>query len=131
VHTLDIIALGFPVPKVGADPAHATVVMNNQMVDLLAIRGNTHEECIKHSRRFLPLPRRYVLLISRDRDNTQWLRRFGSFLQPTSPQFGEDRNFTDPNGGSLHLGYQDLLDIFRNSSTAEAVQGAINAQLAA
>jgi len=131
VYTLDIVALGFPDFKVGADPAHATVVMNNQMVDLLAIRGNTHEGCIKHSRRFLPLPRRYVLLISRDRDNTQWLQRFGSFLRPTSPQLGEERNFTDPNGGSLHLGYRNLLDLFRNSATAAAVHEAINDALAA
>jgi len=131
VYTLDIIGLGFPQPTVGVDPAHATVVMNNQMVDLLAIRGNTHEACIEHSKRFLPLARRQVLLISRDRDNTPWRRKFGSFLQPNSPQLGEERNFTDPNAASLHLGYHKLLHIFRNSATAAAVQGAINAELTA
>ena len=131
VHTLDIIGLGFPQTTVGADPAHATVVMNNQMVDMLAIRGNTHEACIEHSKGFLPQPRRQVLLISRDRDNTHWPRTFGSFLQPKGVQFGEERNFTDPNSGWLHLGYHKLLDIFRNSATAAAVQEGINAELAA
>lgn len=41
VHTLDIISIGFPQSTVDADPAHAAVVMNNQPVDLLAIRGDT------------------------------------------------------------------------------------------
>jgi hypothetical protein len=131
VHTLDIVGIGFTPTVAGADPAHATVVVDNQMVDLLAIRGNTHEACIEHSKGFLPLPRRQVLLISRDRDNTYWRRKFGSILQPNNPQLGAERNFTDPNGGSLYLGYQNLLDIFRKSATAVAVQGAINAELAA
>lgn len=131
VHTLDIIGIGFPQPTVGAEPAHATVMMNNQIIDLLAIRGNTHEGCIEHSKGFVPRPRRQVLLISRDRDNTPWRRKFGSFLQPNSAQLGEEPNITDPNSGSLHLGYQKLLDIFRNSATAAAVQGAINGELAA
>jgi hypothetical protein len=105
--------------------------MNNQTIDLLIIRGNTHDACIKHSESFLPLPRRQVLLISRDRDNTAWRHKYGSILQPNSPQLGQERNFTDPSGGRLHLGYEKLLNIFRNSSTAAAVQGAINAELAA
>lgn len=131
VHTLDIVSLGFAPPTVGADPAHATVLMNNQTVDLLAIRGASHEACINHSKRFLPLPRRQVLLISRDPDNNPWRQRFGSFLQPERPQLGQERDITDPASGSLHLGYRKLLDIFRQSTTAAAIHGAINAELAA
>ena len=131
VHTLDIVGLGFPHPTVGADPAHATAVINGQTVDLLGIRGNSHEACVEHSKIYLPLPRRQVLLVSRDRDNTLWRQRFGSFLEPKVPQLGEERNITDPQSGSLHLGYQKLLEIFRNSPTPAAAQGAINAELAA
>ena len=130
VHTLGIVGLGIAPPKVGANPAHATVVMNNQTVDLLAIRGTTHEACIEHAKSFLPLPRRQVLLVSRDRDNNPWRRRYGSFLEPESPQLGQERNITDPASGSLHLGYRRLLDIFQQLTTADAVQGAISADLA-
>lgn len=131
VHTLGIVGLGFPAPVVGADPAHATAVMNNQTVDILAIRGTSHDRCIEHSRSFVPLPRRQSLLISRDRDNNPWREMFGSFLQPDNPQLGQERNITDPASGLLHLGYRQLLDIFQQSSTATAVRDAINAQLAA
>lgn len=131
VHTLDIIGLGFSQVTVGADPAHAAVVMNNQTVDLLAIRGVSHEECIKHSRDFLPLPRRKVLLISRDPDNNPCRRRLGSFLKPESTRLGQELNITDPASGSLHLGYRKLLDIFLESTTSAAVQVAINDELVA
>ena len=131
VHTLDIVGVGFPPPTVGADPAHAAVLINNKTVDLLAIRGASHEGCIEHSKRFLSNPQRQVLLVSRDRDNTTWHKRFGSFLQPETPRLGQERNITDLASGSLHLGYQRLLDIFRQSATAAAIEGGINAELAA
>lgn len=131
VHTLDIISLGFIPPTVGSDSAHATVVMNNQIVDLLAIRGASHESCIEHSKNYyLPSTRRQALLISRDRDNNPWRLKFGSYLQPERSLLGQERNFTDPASGSLHLGYRKLLDIFQQSTTATALQGAINAELA-
>jgi hypothetical protein len=131
VNTLDIVSLGTPPPTVAADPAHATVDMGNQTIDLLAIRGASHQACIEHSKTFLPLPRRKSLLISRDKDNNPWSRRFGNFLDPESAQLGKEQKFTDPNSGSLHLGYRKLLDIFQTSATADAVQGAIYAELTA
>jgi hypothetical protein len=131
VHTLDIIRVGFTDTVVGTRPSHATVVMNNQSVDLLVIRAKSHEDCIRHSEGFLPLQQRKVLLISRDQDNNPLRRKFGSFLQPDSPRLNQDRNITDPSSGSLHLGYRKLLDIFQASPTATAVQGAIDAELAA
>ena len=131
VHTLDIVALGSPPPSVAADPAHATVIMDSQTIDLLAIRVHSHQACIQHSRAFLPLPRRKSLLISRDKDNNPWSQRFGSFLEPETAKFGQEQKFTDPASGSLHLGYRRLIEIFQTAATANAVQGALNAELAA
>jgi len=131
VHTLDILRLGYDSLVVGASHAHATVVMNTQTIDLLAIRGASHEDCIEHSKQFPPLPRRQVLLISRDHDNNHWKQRLGSFLQPINPQLGQERNITDTTSGTLHLGYRKLLDIFQQSTTGVDVQGAINAELTA
>jgi hypothetical protein len=131
VHTLDIVGLGSPPPTIGADPAHAALAINGQIVDLLAIRGESHESCLKHSERFLPLPRRQVLLVSRDHDNNPWRRRFGNFLHPQSQHLSQEREITNPASGSLHLGYRNLLEIFQQAATVTAVQGAIDAALAA
>jgi len=131
VHTLDIIGVGFSPPTVGVDPAHATVPITNKVVDILAIRGSSHEQCIAHSRTFLTNPQRQVILVSRDPDNTAWDKRFGSFLRPETPQLGDERNITDPASGSLHLGYQNLLGIYRQSATPADLGGGIGAELAA
>ena len=129
VHTLDIVCLGSSPPTVDADSSHASVVMNSQAVDLLAIRGKSHEECLTYSRTLTPMPRRQVLLVSRDPDNNPWLRRFGSFLQPHNLQLGQERRITDPASGLLHLGYRNLLNIFQQATTVDAVSGAINDEL--
>jgi hypothetical protein len=131
VHTLDIVGLGFSPLAIGADPAHAAVVMNNQSVDILAVRGYSHELCLEHSKNLLPQPGRQVLLISRDRDNNSWLKKFGSFLDPESAKLDQEQNITDPNSGLLHLGYRNLLDIFQQAGTVAAAQGAIDAALTA
>jgi hypothetical protein len=130
VHTLDIVCLGSSPPTVGGDSAQASVVMNNQTVDLLAIRGESHEDCLKYSQNLLPPPRRQTLLVSRDPDNNPWLRRFGSFLQPESQHLGQEHKITDPASGLLHLGYRNLLNIFQQTATVAAVPGAIDAELA-
>ena len=131
VHTLDIVGLCFSPITVSAHAAHATVVMNNQIVDLLAVRGRSHESCVEHSKRFLINPRRQALLVSRDRDNTRWRPRFGNYLRPETPQPGQELKITDSASGSLHLGYQNLLEIFLGAATTADVDGGINADLAA
>jgi hypothetical protein len=130
VHTLDIVSLGCPPPTVGVDSSHASVVLNRQTVDLLAIRGESHEKCLKHCHALITMPRRQLLLISRDPDNNQWLQRFGSFLSPGNPRLGQERNITDPASGLLHLGYRNLLDVFQQTATVTDVPGAIDAELA-
>lgn len=131
VHALSILAIPFQNPAVEAEPAHATISIGAQQVDVLAIRGATHEACIKHSERYVPSPRRHVLLVSRDRDNTVWVNRFGSFLQPETVSPGAERKITDPATGMLHLGYHNLLSLYRQANTAEEIEAGISAELAA
>ena len=103
--------------------------MGDKVVDLLAVRGTTHTGCIEHSKELLALPRRRVLLISRDRDNNPWRSKEGSFLRPATGKLNTELDITDTASGSLHLGYRRLLDIFQEAVTAGRVQENINAEL--
>jgi len=131
IHTLDILGVGYALPTVGTVPAHAAISIQSKIVDILAICGTSHENCIIHSTKSLGNPQRQLILVSRDPDNTPWVKRFGNFLEPEAPRLGAERNITDPASGSLHLGYQNLLTLFRNSATSVALQGGINAEFAA
>jgi hypothetical protein len=129
VHTLEIFGVACAFQTVGSGSLHATLSIRNKMVNLVAIRGVTHAHCIEHSKKFVSSPAHQVLLISRDEDNTAWDPRFGSILEQQSKTLGQERKITDPASGSLHIGYAQLLTMFRTSATPVAIEGAINAEL--
>ena len=121
----------FPPPILEDTPAHAVVVIDGQTMDLCAIRGASHEDCIEHSRKIQHNPQRRLLLISCDPWNTHWDPRSGSFLRPTTTSLQRERNITDPATQVLHLGHQDLLTVIGNSTTTEEVAHGIITRLAA
>ena len=131
VHTLDIMAVGLPPATFEDTSAHAVVHIGEQLLDICAIRGVSHEKCIEHSKRMQQSPHRKLLLISRDPDNTHWDRRFRSFLQPVAIPLNREHRITEPSTSLLHLGYQDLLAIFRQAATIGEVSDGIKTALAA
>ena len=132
VHTLDIVGVTPALQAIGVELVHAATVLNGKQVDVVAICGTSHEECVEHLKsRLLENQRRQVLLVSRDMDNTSWCPKFTSILEPAAPRPGDERKFTDPAGGSLHIGYQDLLLIFQRANDAADIAKRINAKLTA
>lgn len=125
VNTLNVVTVGRSRPTLPSDPAHATLELQGEPIDLLAIAGNSHEECINHSKHYVPSPRRRSLLVSRDKDNNNWLPRFGSFLEPEKRP-GDSQKITDPYSGVVHIGYRKLIDLMQASDSVAALQGAIN-----
>jgi len=130
-NTLDIlrVALAPTVPNISGDPVHASIEIGNHDVDLIAVRGNSHDECVTHVNKLRPLRRRPTLLVSRDHDNTKWAKKLGNFLQPLT-QPGDEPRITDPSSGMIHIGYQNLLEPFISAQNAAALAISIHAELA-
>ncbi len=131
VHTLDIMGIAFPGLTIDAVPPHAVVRIQDELVDLLAIRGAKHEDCIKYAKRRVSSPRRRVLLVSSDLRDTPKLPAFRSILEPNPQPLGEECDITDPDSGHWHLYFADLLTIFRSAPTPDGVRGGIIAKLSA
>lgn len=131
VHTIDILDIALTSPMLSEDSAHATITLGGEKIDLMAIRGTSHDKCIEHAKQFLPQTRRCILLISRDHENNPWDKRFGNFLQAGRLQIGQERNITDTASGFMHLGYRTLLDIFQLSTTPESAKEKIYDSLVA
>ena len=127
--TLDIIRVGEFDPIVGETPPHATIIINGEPIDLLTIRGDSHEACAEHSKKHVRFPRRRSLLISRDKDNNSCLDTFGSMLEPIKCDFSSEVKFTDSGNDTVQLGYRTLLDIIQKANTSGEVQETINAEL--
>ena len=133
INALNILSLGGTAPSINNDNVHATVTLQNQQVDLIAILGHSHEDCWRHCQKsgITAKPRRDLLIVSKDTDNTGLTKRSGSILNPNTRGLGEQRKITEPSAGILHIGYSNLLATIRGGNNLAAVQGAINGQLAA
>ena len=132
VHTITLMRVAAGAAAVAhSDRGHATVTLQGESLDLVAIRGKSHQECRDHASGFAGGARRKVLFVTRDRDNTQLGRRAGSFLQPQKAGIGQEQKVTDPDTGKIFIDYQSLLQLFQTSDTQAEMQGGLNAQLAA
>jgi hypothetical protein len=125
IHTLDILRLSFTNIDIPGSQVHATLTIRGQPVEVLSIVGNSHEQCLKHSEKFVPTPRHQVILVSRDRDNTPWFNRLGNFLSPENSRLGEESKFTDVRSAFVQVGYQDLLNAYRSARTLMDLEGSL------
>jgi hypothetical protein len=122
VNTVDIIRLAFSPFEILGSKAHATATIRGEPVDVIAIRGRSHDECLKHSRDVVPPQRRKLLIVSRDGDNTPFLARFGSIFTSGNPSLEQERKFNDPETAKLTVGYQALLNGYRSVATVERLE---------
>ena len=129
INTLNIVGLSSEKCVVAASSVHATLTIKERSMDLVAIRGRTHDLCLKHYKKMLPMGRNLVLLVSRDPDNNPWPERFGSFLQPPITQQVSEYNITDPGSAARQLGYRELLDIFQQSETVAEAKEQLSVKL--
>lgn len=127
VNTLDIFEFGLASPVMTIGSESAEISLEGGVVDLIAVRGLKHEDCLKHFDKLRPVGRRPVMLISRDRLNSQWDKRFGSILDKGRLDTGGERNFTNATSGTLHLDFNTLLSEFQCSSTRMELKGKIDA----
>jgi hypothetical protein len=131
VHTLDILSLGSTAPTISQEKAHAKVNLNGQVIDVVAVRGDSHQSCYQHSEKHFGMPRRQTLLVSRDRDNNPSQKRHGSILRTSTSALGQEARITDPAANLVQIGYRNILEIFQQSLNAGNIPGAIDAWLTA
>jgi hypothetical protein len=130
IQTLAIMGLATELTIVSGNRGHAAMIINDQAVDLVAVRGRSHRDCSEHLKNFQGSERRKLLFVSRDRDNNLLDKTDRSFVH-SSGNLAQDQNITDPHSGRIHLDYQTLLQLFRTSVTDAAMLGDLNAKLAA
>lgn len=132
VHTFDILGMGGAQLDLTTPAAHATANLCGLSVDVLAINGPSHEECRQHADlRFVPPPRRQVLLVTRDPHNAPRLKKDKSFLRADSEStLGADTKVTDATSARIHVAFRDLMDLYIGATTATDLEDSLYAELA-
>jgi len=132
VNTLDLFGVCGGVTADDKEAGHATVSVGGKTLDLLAVRGKTHDQCHKHAQtQFTPNTRRQAILVTRDRDNLPRKRRSGSILQTSEPKLGDERKITDPESAIVHVDYQGLIAAFIDATTVEELSQKVGAHVGA
>ena len=124
VHSMGLLGVCADEWEVGGFEVHGRLAIGDAEIDVVTVRGATHEECRDHYKKELPGGRQPVLLVSRDQDNDPWLERFGSFLDPV--ELEAEQRFTEADRTSCHLGYRDLLEMVRRSESVAEARGRLD-----
>jgi hypothetical protein len=130
VHTLDIFRVGFADTSSNTTSAHAEVTIRGKSIDLIAVRGATHELGLKHADKQVPRLRRPLLVVSRDKHNSALNSREGTIFRTGQNDLQSKRRFTDPGNNRFYLSFQELLQQFLASNTQADLEGGVYGQLA-
>jgi hypothetical protein len=129
VHTLDIFRVGFPDVTSNTTAAHAEATIQGQPAEILAVRGSTHEQNLKHVDKHVPSQRRHLVIVSRDAHNSLLSRRDGPIFR-TKPTGNPPRvKFNDPGYNKIYLGFQELLTDFISAKNTTELEGDVCARL--
>jgi hypothetical protein len=131
INTLDIFALAGEVSHHDGDIGHGVGQIGGVDVDIVAVLGETHEKCLSHTdKKVVPGVQRRVVVVMRDEDNQAWDPREGKFLRAGPEKLGAELKITDPQSQILHMGYSNLLNMYRQSATAAELEAKLNAAAA-
>lgn len=122
VRSLQIASMGAKLVSVGTDKVHGVVCWEGQCIDVIAVRGRSHRECIEHlESRYGRRQRRHLMLITRDTDNKPCDRREESILRARNSAVGGEPRYTDGPYPSYHVGYQNMIGILDSATTSNDV----------
>ena len=128
LYTLRVLGAGNKLKSVGHAMVHGVVEFHGGLVDVVAIRGDSHRDCVKHFEdRYRGRQRRRLLLVSRDRENTVCDRRDGSFLRVPADDGEAGPKITDGASPTYHVGYQNVLSFLREADQLDEIERRIEA----
>jgi hypothetical protein len=129
VHTLDTFRVGFPDTTSRTVGAHAEVTIQGNRAEILAVRGATHEQNLKHADKHVPLPRSQLIIVSRDAHNSHLSSLERTILRTKAARDPARVKFNDPGHNRFYLGFQELLSDFRSANNPTELEGAVCARL--
>jgi hypothetical protein len=108
--------------------AQATINIGELGIEVVAVIGQSHEECDRHIIDKLPSHRGQLLVVSRDDDNDSWDPRMRSILDQ-GDMSEKELNITDPTSAFIRVGYRDIWDAYKSATNNLALKEAIDAAI--
>lgn len=129
LHTFSILdAAQYPVTFHGHG-AQATILKGDTSLEVIAVKGASHEDCDQHVLNCLPAHKGQLVVISRDEDNNPWDPRFKSIYDQVPDEPSTEAKFTQPSSAIIRVGYRDVLDAYQNAANQAELKEALDAKL--
>ena len=126
VNTVSIFRLANPT-DVSSDGPHASIELRGVNLSLFAISGNDHENCANYlTQVYSRAPQEYVLLVSRDEENTVLSDRDRRVTDVERIDLTKGPIITDSSSGVIHTGYASILTLFRTSQDKQTLKDGIH-----
>lgn len=112
--------------EVSGSRAHATMKIQNRIIDIIVVSGETHDKCFEHAWDKYPgSDQRFVIVVTRNINDVRWCRKFGSIVESDKESIEKDPNIADPDSRFSRCDYQDLVDICSNSQNSSELNSEI------
>ncbi len=126
VYSLSIMKVCKPL-EVKSSPAHATLKIQDKVIDVIVVSGKTHEDCFKYAKNQYPgSGQRFVVVVTNDRRSSLPERRRKSSILDVEYDSLRGPHIADPGSRFNHCGYQNLIDSCFHSQSLEELDGKVS-----
>jgi len=126
VYSLSIMKACKPL-EVNGSPAHATIKIQDKVIDVIVVSGKDHDNCFEYAKNRHPgTGQRFVVVVTHDgRSSLPEKYRKGSILDV---EYDSSRgpHIVDSNSRFYHCGYQNLIDSCFHSQSLEELDGKVS-----
>jgi len=108
--------------------AHATLKIQNIVIDVMIVSGKSHEEClkhVKHAKKRYGIEQRFIMVITHDGKSSLPPKCKDSILD-VEYDLSKGPNIADPDSRFIHCGYMNLINICFHSTSLEELSGKIS-----
>ncbi len=126
VYSLSIIKVCKPL-EVKSSPAHATLKIQDKVIDVIVVCGKTHKDCVEYAKdQYTGSGQRFVVVVTHDgRSSLPERHRKTSIVDVEYDSF-RGPHIADPSSRFYHCGYQNLIDSCFHSQSLEELNDRIS-----
>ena len=110
---------------INSEESHASIFINEEVYNLIFVKGTSHLECVKHCEESFTKPAREgLIIVTKDEENTKLLTQEKKITEKFKS--GPEAKFTEPTSQKLHIDFSSLLNAFNNATSTENLKEIIN-----
>ena len=114
LYSLSVIKVCRPL-KIDESPTHATIESEADLpIDIVVVSGETNEDCFEYAKeiykKYFKSPRRYVVVVTRDKHGFPVDKKFRSILETDKQNTQDGPAITRPENRFTHCTYQSIID---------------------